>query len=77
VLGLEGCQPHPLPVAKRRRPTQISTRPGFLIELGREEAKNLLEVSFRISPSHEYSGLVSFRIDWFYLLAVQGTRKIN
>lgn len=45
MLGLEGCQPHPLPVTKRRRPTQISTRPGFLIELGREEAKNLLEVS--------------------------------
>ena len=29
--------------------------------------------SFRISPSNEYSGLVSFRIDWFDLLAVQGT----
>jgi len=29
--------------------------------------------SFRISPSNEYSGLVSFRIDWFDLLAVQET----
>ena len=29
--------------------------------------------SFSISPSNEYSGLVSFRIDWFDLLAVQGT----
>ena len=28
--------------------------------------------SFRISPSSEYSGLISFRIDWFDLLAVQG-----
>ena len=28
--------------------------------------------SFSISPSNEYSGLISFRIDWFYLLAVQG-----
>ena len=28
---------------------------------------------FRISPSNEYSGLISFRIDWFNLLAVQGT----
>ena len=26
--------------------------------------------SFSISPSNEYSGLISFRIDWFYLLAV-------
>ena len=29
--------------------------------------------SFRISPSDEYSGLISFRIDWFDLFAVQGT----
>ena len=29
--------------------------------------------SFRINPSSEYSGLISFRIDWFDLLAVQGT----
>ena len=31
--------------------------------------------SFRISPSNEYSGLISFRIDWFDILAVQGTLK--
>ena len=31
--------------------------------------------SFRISPFNEYSGLISFRIDWFDLLAVQGTLK--
>ena len=31
--------------------------------------------SFSISPSSEYSGLISFRIDWLYLLAVQGTLK--
>ena len=31
--------------------------------------------SFRISPSNEYSGLISFRIDWFDFLAVQGTLK--
>ena len=29
--------------------------------------------SFSISPSNEYSGLISFRMDWFDLLAVQGT----
>ena len=33
--------------------------------------------SFSFSPSNEYSGLISFRIDWFYLLAVQGTLKIE
>ena len=31
--------------------------------------------SFSISPSSEYSGLISFRIDWFDFLAVQGTFK--
>ena len=31
--------------------------------------------SFSISPSNEYSGLIPFRIDWFALLAVQGTLK--
>ena len=31
--------------------------------------------SFSVSPSHEYSGLIFFRIDWFDLLAVQGTLK--
>ena len=32
--------------------------------------------SFSISPSNEYSGLISFRTDWFDLLAVQGSLKI-
>ena len=36
---------------------------------------NYWNFSFSISPSNEYSGLISFRIDWFDLLAVQGTLK--
>ena len=32
-------------------------------------------LSFSISPSNEFSGLIFFRIDWFDLLAVQGTLK--
>ena len=32
-------------------------------------------LSFSISPSSEYSGLISFRVDWLDLLAVQGTLK--
>ena len=34
-----------------------------------------LSFSISFSPSNEYSGLISFRIDWFDLLAVQGTLK--
>ena len=33
-------------------------------------------LSFSISPSNEYSGLILFRIDWFDLLAVQGISRI-
>ena len=32
-------------------------------------------LSFSISPSNDYSGLISFRMDWLDLLAVQGTLK--
>ena len=35
----------------------------------------VLEFRFSISPSNEYSGLISLRIDWFDLLAVQETLK--
>ena len=31
--------------------------------------------SFNISPSNEHPGLISFKMDWLYLLAVQGTLK--
>ena len=34
-------------------------------------------LSFSISPSSEYSGLISFRMDWLDLLAVQGTLKYS
>ena len=34
---------------------------------------NYWSFSFSISPSNEYSGFISFIIDWFYLLEVQGT----
>ena len=39
------------------------------------QVAKVLELSFSISPSNEYSGLISFRIDWFDFLAVQGTLK--
>ena len=39
------------------------------------QVAKILEFRFIISPSNEYSGLISFSIDWFGLLAVQGTPK--
>ena len=36
---------------------------------------NYCSFTFSISPSNEYSGLISFRMDWMDLLAIQGTRK--
>ena len=36
-------------------------------------AQSIGSFSFSINPSNEYSGLISFRIDWFDLLAVKGT----
>ena len=39
------------------------------------QVAKLLEFQLSISLSNEYSGLISFRIDWFDLLAVQGTLK--
>ena len=38
-------------------------------------AQSIWSFSFSISPSNEYSGLISFRINWFDLTAVQGTLK--
>ena len=39
------------------------------------QVARVLELQLNIRPSNEYSGLISFRIDWFDLLAVQGTLK--
>ena len=38
-----------------------------------EDVEKYWSFSFSISPSNEYSGLISLKIDWFYLHAVQGT----
>ena len=46
----------------------FSNEPGFHIRWPK-----YWSFSFNISLSHEYSGLISFRIDWLILLAVQGT----
>ena len=39
------------------------------------QVPKVLEFQLQLSPSNEYSGLISFRMDWLDLLAVQGTLK--
>ena len=48
---------------------------SFAFSLSQYWGPKYWSFSFSISPSNEYSGLISFRIDWFVLLAVQGTLK--
>ena len=39
------------------------------------QGAKVLSFSFNISPSNDYSGLISFRMDWLTLLSIQGTLK--
>ena len=50
-----------------------SVSESFLMSLPFASGGQIIGFSFSISPSSEYSGLISFRIDWVYLLAVPGT----
>jgi len=56
------CHPLPLP-------------PSIFLSIRVFSNESVLCISFSISPSNEYSGLISFRMDWLDLLAVQGTLK--
>ena len=76
------------PSSRWCHPTISSCRPLFLLpsifpSIRGFSSESVLHIrwpkywsfSFSISPCNEYSGLISFRIDWFDLLAVQGTLK--
>ena len=47
----------------------------FQLVSSSHQVAKVLELQFSLSPSNEYSGLISFRMDWLDLLAVQGTPK--
>ena len=73
----DAIQPsHPLlppsPALFQSFPTSGSFPMSWLFE---SRWPKYLSFSFNISPSNEYSGLISFRTDWFYLHEVQGTLK--
>ena len=67
--------PHPLlsPSPPTFNLTQYQGLFQWIISL--HQVAKILELQFQISPSNEYSRLISFRMDWLDLLAVQGTLK--
>ena len=80
--------PNPCPLSRRCHPTISSCHPLLLLPsiftsirvFSNESAvcirwPKYWSFSFNISPSNEHSGLIFFRMDWFDLLAVQGTLK--
>ena len=64
---------HPLPLLP---PTFPSIRVFSNESVLRIRQPKYLSFSFSISLSNEYSGLISFKIDWFDLLAVQGLSRV-
>ena len=80
----ESTQTHVRPVSDAIQPLSSPYPPTF--NLSQDQGlfnESVLHIrwpkycsfSFNISPSNDYSGLISFRIDWFCLLAVRGTLK--
>ena len=56
----------------------LSQRQGlFQLAGSSHQVAKVLELQLQHSPSNEYSGLISFRVDWFDLLAVQGTLSLK
>ena len=67
---------HPLSSSSLPAPSIIPTIRVFTNEsVLHSRWRKCWSFNFSISPSNEYSGLISFRMDWFDLLAVQGTLK--
>ena len=64
------------PLSSPSRSFSLSQHQGLFgwVSFSHQVAK-VLEFSFSISPSNEYSGMISFRMDWLDLLAVQRTLK--
>ena len=88
-LPTPGVYPNPRPLSQRCCPTISSSVVPFsscpqsfpasgsfqMSQLFAAGGQSIGSFSFNISPSNEHSGLISFRMDWLDLLAVQGTLK--
>ena len=71
----EAIQPfHPL-LSPSPPAFNLSQHQGLFRVSSSHQVAKVLELQLSISPSNEYSGLISFRMDWFDLLSVQGTLK--
>ena len=74
-MSIESVIPS-LPLSSPSPPTfNLSQHQGLSESVIRIRCPKYWSFSFSISPFNEYLGLISFRIDWFDLLAVQGTLK--
>ena len=73
----DAIQPSPpLPSPSPSLPQSFTASGSFqMSQLFASGSQNIWSFSFSISPSNEYSRLISFRMDWLDLLAVQGTLK--
>ena len=72
----DAIQPsHPLSSPSPSAPNPSQNQGLFQWVNSSHEVAKYWSFSFSISPSNEYSGLISFRMDWLDLLAVQGTLK--
>ena len=72
----DAIQPsHPLPSPSPPAPSPSQHHGLFQWVNSLHEVAKGLEFCFSISPSNEHPGLISFRMDWWDLLAVQGTLK--
>ena len=83
-LSPEFTQTHVYWVNNAIQPSHLSPLSPFALNLSQHQGlfqgvscsyQVAKVLSFRVSPSNECSGLISFRIDWFDLLAVHGTLK--
>ena len=74
----DAIQPsHPLSSPSLPAPNPSQHQDLFQWVSSLHQVAKVRSFSFDISPSNEYSGLISFRIDWLDLLAVQGTLKFQ
>ena len=72
----DAIQPsHPLSSPSPPAPNPSQHQSFFQWVNSSHEVANVLSFSFSISPFNEHPGLISFRMDWLDLLAVQGTLK--